>query len=241
MKRLMATIIALIIAMACMTCSAEAAIPAEVQAFYDAFCEMTGTDIEGEIIYAENYDAYNSLEDTTFLTVTLGRTQYDSFYYWRVAEDMMVTVCCMGEKAVAYILDGKMLPVQAGSSPYIYAFYGFTDAYSELFPADRNDFYPESMLYSNDALDESAAESGTILQSSIDYGDMLATVCLLNSFDTYWDPFFADRRDLFSIQLQPYSAYEGLEMTAQENHDVTCYMMLEANLAIVQGTLDALQ
>lgn len=245
MKKILAFILLLSLAIGIIPCcNAESAIPAEVQAFYDALNEILavyGNAAEGEIIYAENYEVYNELEDTTFLTATLSRVQYDHFYYWRIAEDMMVTICYIGDNAVAYILDGTLLPVQAGIAPQFDAFSGFTDAYNTLFPAARNDFYSDSIIYYNEDLDESAAEPGTILSTSIEYDDLLVTAHLLNSFDTYWDPFFADRRDMFSIQLQPYAAYEGLETTAQENHDLTCYMMLEANLMILQGTLDSLK
>lgn len=218
------------LALACPLAMAETAVPDEAQAFYDAINDRLvqhgAAPCESGISCADNLATYVSAagDDFTLMAPMLSRGQYDGYYYWYLAEDLLVSVCYIGDSAAAFCIDGSLQNIADGISPHSEAALAFTEAYDMIFPGDRSDFSVDSML-SLDTVTVSETDGADVLNTALAYGDLLVSVFKLKSFETLLVP---GAQDVFSVQLQPYSAYEALERGAQENHETTCQSILLA-------------
>jgi len=224
MKKIFAFVCALVLMLAAMPALAEDAMPREVKVFFDAM----GID---QVAYAADHEAYITGMPGSFLSFTLGRVQYNSFYYYVMDKNTALTVCCLDGKPLAYVFD-------CNAVDYI----GYFEAMHNLLralPDAYHSAYPQQ-------------------ESSLDSYGFFTDPLLQSIYDPMAKPLVSDMQDhghtlvsshvfplggRMAIQLFPKAAYEGVTfqdvpLTPEGNHELSAVLALNSEYQLVTKTLE---
>lgn len=224
MKKIIALVCALVLMLAALPALAEDAMPREVKVFFDAM------DID-QVSYAADHEAYISGMPGSFLSFTLSRMQYNSFYYYAMDNNTALTVCCLDGKPLAYVFDCNAMDYIGYNEATHNLLMAFPDAYRSAFPQQK---------------------------SSLDCYGFFTDPLLQSIYDPASTPLFSDMQDhgqtlvsthafplgaRMAIQLFPKAAYEGATtqdgpLTPEGNHELSAALALKSEYELVMMSLE---
>jgi len=238
-EKMKKTWIALLLALAMllgMTGSAlaqEDPIPQKVQAFHDELnAQLAGWGVtlpETEITIHTGVETYAMEFNAYLIPFAMPRSYYDVIYTWKVAEQLNISVAYIGDRPAAYIMDSNCLLMRGGLNPYLETMYVFCDAFDSLYPGERADFSGDILI--SDVL---AYDDELIKQASTRYDDVF-----VSAFRYQGDGFLLP--EIYSLQLLPLAAYEGLEMPVEDYHQMALGGLaasLQAYYGVISGAME---
>lgn len=228
MKKIIALVCALMLILGALPALAEDAMPREVQNFFESMGDVL--DIE-QVAYAPDHEAYITGMPGSFLSFTLGRMQYNSFYYYVMDKNTALTVCCLDGKPLAYIFD-------CNAMDYI----GYNEAMHDLLRA-LPDAYRSAFPQQESSLDCYGFFTDPLLQSIYDPAAKPLVSDIQDHGQTLVSSHIFPLGARMAIQLFPKAAYEGvtfqdIALTPEENHELSAALALNSEYELVLKSLE---
>ena len=227
MKKLIALLFALLIALAALPAMAENAIPQEVQTFFNGMGDVLSID---QVAYAADQLAYVEGMPGRIMSFTISRQQYDSFYYYVWDDQTAITVCCLEGKPLAYILDCAAINFINGDDTTHSILQVLPGAYSSACPQQESD------------LDAYAFFTGPMLNSIYDPMVQVFLSDVQDHGQTLVSSHIFALGGQMAVQLFPKAAYEGVTfegetLTAEINHDLSAALAVNTEYQLVMKSL----
>lgn len=193
---------------------AEDAVPAQVQDYFDVFSQKMGQTYE--LHYAASPSDYCAAVPALYGITAASRIQYDGFYYWQISDKCVLSVCMIGDRAAAYILDFEPINYVAAFEPVFSAIYNYLDAYAawqkSLGGTGYKDFNGDSVMVNSNLLQYIYEADGTYGDNLLEFDEVCLSVLYSYLYRTA------------ALQIFPRSAYEDLivdgeALTAEQNHN----------------------
>ena len=155
------------------------------------------------------------LKDCGFKYLVFTAKHHDGFYYWLVSDNCIVSVCMIGDRAAAYILDFEPVYYVAGADPTFSAIHNYLDAYATwqktLGRTGYNNFDGDSVMINSNLLTYIYETNGAFGEKLLEFDE----VCLSALYSYLYRT--------AALQIFPRSAYEDLiidgeALTAEQNH-----------------------
>ncbi len=230
MRRIFALLCALLLP--CFA-AAEGAIPAEVQAYYDAFTQSMGEAYD--IRHTDSLEEYCAGMPSLYYVRAASRVQYDHFYYWLVSDNCAVSVCMIGDRAAAYMLDFRPIDFVAYTLPAWDAINNHTAAYADwqksLGAAGYDGFAGEEIVAQSQLLPYFYNTESLIEEELLAFEHACLSVIYSGITQTA------------TFQILPRSAYENLiidgeAVTIESNHQLSVALAAYSEMNMLQEYLE---
>lgn len=212
---------------------AEGAIPSQVQDYYDAFAKKMGATYE--IKHTTSLQEYCNGMPSQYYVRAASRVQYDHFYYWLVGNSCVVSVCMIGDRAAAYVLDFNPIEFVGCAMPEWDAINNHTAAYAAwrnaLGETGYDGFNGEEIMVQSKLLSFFYNPDSMVEQDFLEFDHACLSVI------------YSGINRAATFQILPRAAYEGLSvegeaLTLESNHQSSVMMAAYAEMHMLQEYLE---
>lgn len=228
MRKIVAFACALALLVAALPALAEDALPQAVETFFAYLEEEMGGELQ--VAYAQGLEAYVLGMPGGLYSYTLSREQYEDFYFVILDDTTALTVCCIGGKPAAYIFDFKAIDYIGGLEKIHLLIEAIPDAYCAANPQQQSSMDGYGFITCEMIGSIYDSSEGVFFSEVQDHGETVASSHI-----------FALGGQI-AMQLFPKDAYQGAtyqgkELTAEGNHELSAQLAIMAEYYLVQDWL----